>query len=145
VVGVGWLLLAIVDVSKAVDMANYQLVWILYLTSEEGTPFHRLLNAGGNGGMSNLTRRGPRRESTAAFATHSETGLGGGVPVGSGTGYSAPPRSNGGYPMGGTMGGTGMGYAPAATDTTPQKSVARDSYRNQSPPLTDNHYKHRAK
>jgi len=91
--------------------------------------------------MSNYTHRTPRRESTAGFANHSEAGMGGGIAGGT-AGFSAAPRNTGGYPMGGGIGG---GYAPAATDTTPQKNVVRDEYGNHSPPLTEDHYKHRAK
>jgi hypothetical protein len=88
--------------------------------------------------MLSYSRRNPRRDSGAAFANHGETGIGGGN---NGVeSYAATPRSNAGYAMGGNS-----GYAPAATETTPQKHVVRDSYGNNSPPPSDNLYKHRAK
>ncbi|ORY27677.1 hypothetical protein BCR39DRAFT_224863 [Naematelia encephala] len=115
-VGVGSLLLAMVD-----------LVWILYLTSEEDTLFYNVLNAGGNGGLSSHSRRQARRDSAAAFA-------GGETGIGNVSGYQSTPRINGSY---------SMGYAPAATDTTPQKNVT--SYDHATPPVSDEQYKHRAK
>jgi len=138
-VGVGWLLLAIVDVSVRAfceclpDIVWSQLVWILYLTSEEDSLFYHLLNSAGNGGLSGYSRRGARRDSTPAFAG-GETGMIGGI---SGNGFSATPRNNG-YSVG--------GYAPTATETTPQKATAiRDGYGNHLPAESEEQYKHRAR
>ena len=80
-VGVAWLLLTIVN-----------LVWILFLTSEEESPFYRFLNLGGT-----PTGNGRR--------THSEHG------------YGEPVRQTPVYGGGPAF----SGYAPTATDTTPQK------------------------
>lgn len=132
-VGAGWLLIAIVDVSFYTiypTQSDAKLVWLLYLTSEEDSTFYRLLNAGGNGGLSSNTRRSRKRESAAAFSSGNahENGIGGGVGSGYG-GASGTPRTatglngNGGYPMG--------GYANAGVDTTPVKaSAATGDYQN---------------
>lgn len=95
-----------------------QLVWILYLTSEEDSLFYRLLTSGGNGGLSGYSRR--RADSSAGFA---------GEPV--------MPRQNGTYNY-------NMGYAPAATDNTPVKQPSlRGNY--DSGPATSVEVNHKAK
>ncbi|CAD6581905.1 MAG: Transmembrane osmosensor [Tremellales sp. Tagirdzhanova-0007] len=110
------------------------LVWILYLTSEEDSIFYQILNARGNGGLSSYSRSGARRESTAAFANGEGGQGGGGI---SGPAFAATPRNNG-YSM--------DGYAPAGTETTPQKlNVARDGYGQHSPAESEEQYKHRAR
>ena len=151
-VGAAWLLLAIVDVSEPVGLYSCQLLWILFLTSEEGTPFHTLLNIGGNGGLSSSNRRAIRRDSTAGFANHGDAGVFGGNMNGAsyaeggginaGTGY-VPSARSGGHSMGGNNGITG--YAPAATETTPQRAVIREEPNNFNSPVTDDPYKLRAK
>ncbi|WVN90518.1 uncharacterized protein L203_105754 [Cryptococcus depauperatus CBS 7841] len=104
--GVGWLLLTIVN-----------LIWLLYLTSEQDTFIYSLLNSGGNGGLSGNRRIGGpvRRDSTAGYGG-GEMGMGGSI-GGMGRGISSN-NMNGG------------GYAPAATEGTPQKAsaVIRDNY-----------------
>jgi len=136
-IGVGWLLTAMVD-----------LVWLLYLTSEEDSTFYRILTSGGTGGLSSPGRRsrtssrGARRDSATAGLAGGENGLGGGI---SNMGMSRGISSNnmnggGGYPMG--------GYASAPVDTTPQKQhiQARDDYGNASPGGSDEMaYRHKAK
>lgn len=115
-------------------------MWILYLTSEEDSFFYHVLNSMGNGGLSGYSRRGVRRGSGAAFAG-GETGLGAsmGGGISGANGFSAPVRNNG-YSMGG-------GYAPTATETTPQKvSAIREGYGHRSPVQTEEQqYKHRAR
>ncbi|WVQ83498.1 hypothetical protein IAT38_005639 [Cryptococcus sp. DSM 104549] len=118
--GVGWLLLTMVN-----------LVWILYLTSEEDTYLYNLFNAGGNGGLSSNNRRvhsagaGMHRRDSGAGGYGGEMGSGLGGGMGGGTlggmgggggmtrGISSNTMNGGGYASG--------GYAPAATDGTPQK------------------------
>lgn len=73
-----------------------QLIWLLYLTSEEESPFYRIFTMGGNGGLSGYNRRA-RVESAAT-----------------GFGESVMPRQNGG--------GYGYGYQPTGVDSTPQKA-----------------------
>ena len=77
-VGVAWLLLTMVN-----------LVWLLYLTSEEESPFYRFLHNGA-----------PQRT-----RTHSE--------------YGEPVRS---YAEPQNFAPAFSGYAPTATDATPQKA-----------------------
>lgn len=132
-VGVGWLLTAMVN-----------LVWIIYLTSEEESFLHHLLNSAGNGGLSGFSRA-PRRESAAAFVG-GENGIsnygGGGIGGGIGGGYSSTPTR----PINGS-GYSGGGYAPAATDSaTPQKAAGAGF--NNSPPASEENqaiYKYRAR
>ena len=127
--GVGWLLLAMVDVSSPRPTpADAQLIWVLYLTSEEGTPFYQILTAGGTGGLSGHSRS-TRRHSNAGFS-------GADNDVSNNGGYSATPRMNGGYAMG--------GYTPA--DTTPQKmTTTRDDFSAASPADMEDRYKQKAK
>nr|XP_031859083.1 high osmolarity signaling protein SHO1 [Kwoniella shandongensis]KAA5526155.1 high osmolarity signaling protein SHO1 [Kwoniella shandongensis] len=128
--GVGWLLLTMVN-----------LVWVLYLTSEEDTFFYNLLNSGGNGGLSSNNRRiggsmGRRDSATTGFAG-GEMGISG-HSGGISRGISSNHINGGGYPVG--------GYAPAATEGTPQKAPSvRDNYNQQSPGSEDGTYKHRAR
>jgi SHO1 osmosensor len=93
--------MAVVDTCRresTLRLRSCQLIWILYLTSEEDSPFYRMFTAAGNGGLSGYNRRA-RVESTAT-----------------GFGESPMPRQNGsGY-------GGGYGYTPAGVDTTPQKA-----------------------
>ncbi|OXB33523.1 SHO1 osmosensor [Cryptococcus neoformans] len=121
--GVGWLLLTMVN-----------LVWIVYLTSEEDTFFYNMLNSGGNGGLSNHSRRigtaVQRRDSTPGYGG-GEMGLGnsiGGMP----RGISSNTMNSGGY---------GGGYSPAAMEGTPQKlTSAREEYNHtgvQSPGIDE--------
>nr|XP_019012367.1 SHO1 osmosensor [Kwoniella pini CBS 10737]OCF51148.1 SHO1 osmosensor [Kwoniella pini CBS 10737] len=142
-VGVGWLLLTMVD-----------LIWIIYLTSEEESFFYNLLNSGGNGGLSGNNRRMrsapvPHRDSTSGFGNSGgEMGTGGGLGGGAGMnnmsrGISSHSINAGGYSGGGITGG---GYAPAATEGTPQKvTSARNDYPAHSPGGEEPEYKHRAK
>lgn len=111
-IGVGWLLLTMVN-----------LVWIVYLTSEEDTFLYNVLNSGGNGGLSSHNRRigtsVQRRDETPGYGG-GEMGLGnsiGGMP----RGISSNTINSGGY---------GGGYAPASMEGTPQKvtSVTRNEY-----------------
>ncbi|OCF34531.1 SHO1 osmosensor [Kwoniella heveanensis CBS 569] len=129
-VGVGWLLLTMVD-----------LVWIIYLTSEEDSFFYNLLNSGGTGGLSGPSNR--RMGSTRISHRDSTGGYGGGgageMGLGSG-GMSRGISSNNmnmGIGGGGGLGGSGYpsgGYAPAATEGTPQKATSvRNDYDQQSP------------
>lgn len=114
-----------------------QLVWLLYLTSEEDSTFYRLLNAGGNGGLAGNSHRSQKRQSAAAF-TGNETGISsagfGNTPRatsginGSGIG-GGPAGGGGGYPMG--------GYANAGVDTTPVKSGPMVDFNNNSPGPND--------
>ena len=98
-VGVAWLLLTIVN-----------LVWLLYLTSEEESPFYRFLYAGsppqGGGG-----RRTRTHSHSDVYGSGNGIGSGIGNDVGGGNGraYGASPAFS--------------GYAPTGTglDTTPQK------------------------
>ena len=98
-----------------------QLVWLLYLTSEEDSTFYRLLNAGGNGGLAGNARRNRKRESAAAFSGN-ENGL-----ASAGYGNTTPRGmsgmnggGSGGYPMG--------GYANAGVDTTPVKNTGMPEF-----------------
>ncbi|WRT65399.1 uncharacterized protein IL334_002342 [Kwoniella shivajii] len=134
-VGVGWLLLTMVN-----------LVWILYLTSEEDSFFYNILNSGGNGGLSGPSRRMgstpiAHRDSASGFGGGGgEMGLGGGGMHNMSRGISSH-NINGGGGGGGFSGG---GYAPAATEGTPQKAPsARNDYH--SPGGEEQEYKHRAK
>ncbi|ORX36442.1 hypothetical protein BD324DRAFT_651682 [Kockovaella imperatae] len=95
-VGVGWLLIAIVD-----------LIWILYLTSEEGTLFHNLLSFGGRGGASVGPRHSVRTPKGVANY-EADSGLGAGV-ASSGNGnitgqnggaYASVPAANTAIPYG---------------------------------------------
>ncbi|WVQ63040.1 uncharacterized protein L199_001191 [Kwoniella botswanensis] len=127
------------------------LVWIIYLTSEEESFFYNLLNSGGTGGLSGPDRRmrsAPiaRRDSVSGFGNGGgEMGIGGGMNNMSRgiSSHSIGGRGGGiggGYPVGGGSGG----YAPAATEGTPQKaSSARNDYA--SPGGEEPEYKHRAK
>ncbi|WVW79691.1 hypothetical protein I302_101661 [Kwoniella bestiolae CBS 10118] len=125
------------------------LVWIIYLTSEEESFFYNLLNSGGTGGLSGPDRRmrsAPiaHRDSVSGFGNGGgEMGIGGGMGVNNNMSRGISSHSiGGGYPVGG-VGGTG-GYAPAATEGTPQKaSSARHDYA--SPGNEEPEYKHRAK
>lgn len=137
--GVGWLLLTMVNVSfrqwDHLTAANFcKLVWIVYLTSEEDTFFYNMLNSGGNGGLSNHSRRigtaVQRRDSTPGYGG-GEMGLGnsiGGMP----RGISSNTMNSGGY---------GGGYSPAAMEGTPQKlTSAREEYNHtgvQSPGIDE--------
>ncbi|KAL7419870.1 Transmembrane osmosensor [Cryptotrichosporon argae] len=127
-VGVGWLLSCIVD-----------LVWLLYLTSEEDTLFYNILTMGGTGGLSGPS--GGRRSKLA----HPESNYNASpAPMRSGTSVGYNNRANsaadGGY-GGGAIGGGGQGlargissqdlgatsgypmggYASGGVETTPQK------------------------
>lgn len=127
-IGVGWLLLTMVNVSSRQwdhsTFANFcKLVWIVYLTSEEDTFLYNVLNSGGNGGLSSHNRRigtsVQRRDETPGYGG-GEMGLGnsiGGMP----RGISSNTINSGGY---------GGGYAPASMEGTPQKvtSVTRNEY-----------------
>ncbi|EIW69197.1 hypothetical protein TREMEDRAFT_69025 [Tremella mesenterica DSM 1558] len=101
-VGAGWLLITFAD-----------LIWLLYLTSEEDSAFYRILNSAGNGGLSGPNRRA-RHESTFGH----EAGV---TPPGNGF------SNGGGYPMG--------GYANAASMDTPQK--AAPLAREYTPPASE--------
>ncbi|TYJ52388.1 hypothetical protein B9479_007006 [Cryptococcus floricola] len=143
--GVGWLLLTIVN-----------LIWILYLTSEEDTLIYNLLNSRGNGGLSTHGNRRigggiARRDSDAYSAGmgngggRGELGMGGGMgggTVGMGTGMSRGISSNN---VNGASAGYGGGYAPAATDTTPQKQGPAAREYGAASPAMDDPYKSRAK
>ncbi|WVQ77788.1 hypothetical protein IAR50_007478 [Cryptococcus sp. DSM 104548] len=145
--GVGWLILTIVN-----------LIWILYLTSEEDTLIYNLLNSRGNGGLSTHSNRriggGVARRDSDAYSGgmnngggRGELGLGGGIgggSVGLGGGMSRGISSNN---MNGTSAGYGGGYAPAATDTTPQKQGPAGGAREYgaASPGVDDPYKSRAK
>jgi SHO1 osmosensor len=115
--------------------ADWQLVWLLYLTSEEDTFLYRLLTIGGTGGLSAHSRT-PRRTSGAAYSG-GESGMGGGMQGG----YASTPRLNGGtYGLGGGAGG----YAPA--ETTPQKMTGlRDDFSHPSPAQSEDRFKQKAK
>lgn len=67
-------------------------MWILYLTSEEESPFYRIFTAGGTGGLSSNRRR-----------AHSEAG------------YESRQNYNAFTPA-------SAGYAPTPVDMTPQKA-----------------------
>ncbi|KGB78535.1 high osmolarity signaling protein SHO1 [Cryptococcus deuterogattii 99/473] len=123
-IGVGWLLLTMVN-----------LVWIVYLTSEEDTFLYNVLNSGGNGGLSGHNRRigtsVQRRDETPGYGG-GEMGLGNSI-GGMSRGITSNTINSGGY---------GGGYAPASMEGTPQKvtSVARNEYGHtgvQSPGIED--------
>ncbi|KAK4690050.1 SHO1 osmosensor, partial [Tremellales sp. Uapishka_1] len=174
-VGAGWLLTAMVDVSSAfslvfafpmkhrflvfsrrlcslppADAQPPQIIWVLYLTSEEDSTIYHLLTAGGTGGLAGPSRRnrgsmhvGRRDSASAALAGGGENGIGGG----GGMGMSRPSgnmnNGGGGYPMG--------GYSSAPIDTTPQKTqvtAVRGDYgtQNHSPMGSEDvTYKHQAR
>ncbi|KIR25882.1 high osmolarity signaling protein SHO1 [Cryptococcus deuterogattii LA55] len=123
-IGVGWLLLTMVN-----------LVWIVYLTSEEDTFLYNVLNSGGNGGLSGHNRRigtsVQRRDETPGYGG-GEMGLGNSI-GGMSRGITSNTINSGGY---------GGGYAPASMEGTPQKvtSVTRNEYGHtgvQSPGIED--------
>ncbi|OCF58360.1 SHO1 osmosensor [Kwoniella mangroviensis CBS 10435] len=138
-VGVGWLLLTMVD-----------LVWIIYLTSEEESFFYNLLNSGGTAGLSGPDRRMrsapiPHRDSVSGFGNGGgEMGIGGMNNMSRGISSHSIGGGGGGIGGGYPVGGGSGGYAPAATEGTPQKaSSARHDYA--SPGGEEPEYKHRAK
>lgn len=115
-------------------LTNDQLVWLLYLTSEEDSTFYRLLNAGGNGGLAGNSHRSQKRQSAAAFSGNengiSSGGFGNTPRAASGMhGSTGTPVGGGGYPMG--------GYANAGVDTTPVKSGPMVDFNNNSPGPND--------
>ena len=96
------------------DLGLLQLVWLLYLTSEEDSLFYRLLNSGSSAGLSGPSRR-TRHESTFGHEA---------VLRPTSNGFS----NGGGYPMG------GYATAPAAHDS-PQK--VNPLAREFSPPASE--------
>ena len=112
-----------------------QLVWVLFLTSEENSGLHAFFNSGGSGGMSGNARRNRRMDS--GFAGESGYGAATGGISNRGISNLNSPINGGGY----------SGYAPAATDHTPQKIVppARDDFHQSPPPSDEQAVKSRAK
>ncbi|WWC87567.1 uncharacterized protein L201_002457 [Kwoniella dendrophila CBS 6074] len=134
------------------------IIWIVYLTSEEDSFFYNLLNSGGNGGLSATSRRmhsAPvaHRDSVSGFGNSGGEmgigGIGGGIHNNNNMARGISSHSidaggiGGGYSTGGI--GGGGGYVPTATEGTPQKakSISRNNY---SPGGGEEpEYKHRAK